>query len=113
MFEIIIFILFLTGLIFLFRGTNVSAIIGFICLGNAANLVIFGLSRPKLNSFPFYSKSGLIGEVLDPLPQALVLTAIVISFAIFFYLVSVAVKLLSEYNISSFDDMLDEGQDDE
>ena len=113
MFEIIISILFITGLTFLLRGTNFAVVIAFICLGNAANLILFGLSRPGLNSYPFYGEDGLIGNVSDPLPQALVLTAIVISFAIFFYLISMAVKLLSEYNIRSFDDLIDEGNGDE
>lgn len=110
MFESLVLFLFFSGLLYLFRGTVYSLVFGFILLGNGVNLVIFGLSKPTLNAFPFYTKNGGLPEnIADPVAQALVLTAIVISFSLFFYMIAVTIKLAKTYKVATFEDLKDEG----
>jgi len=109
-FELLVLFLCFSGLLYLFRGTVFSLVFGFILLGNGVNLVIFGLSRPKLNAFPFYAIDGSVAKsVADPVAQALVLTAIVISFSLFFYMIAVTIKLAKTYKVATFEDLNDEG----
>lgn len=58
-------------------------VIGLAVLGAAANLVLFGAGRVG-SALPAVVPPGqtLLGEAANPLPQALVLTAIVIGFAL-------------------------------
>ncbi len=61
----------------------VRIVIGLAVLGAAANLVLFGAGRVG-SALPAVVPPGqtLLGEAANPLPQALVLTAIVIGFAL-------------------------------
>lgn len=74
-------VLFGTGVYFLLRRSIVKLILGIIFLSNATNLLLFlagGLTLKK----PSFLKEAGTTEVADPLPQALVLTAIVIGFGV-------------------------------
>ena len=75
--------LYAAGLFMMLRRSAVKLIIGISLLGHAANLLIFtiaGLTRGSRRSLP----GGLTtaAAVADPMPQALILTAIVIGFAV-------------------------------
>jgi len=76
--------LYAAGLYMMMRRSIVKLIIGLFLLGHAANLLIFtvgGLTRGQ----PPLIKIGegtLTGNFADPLPQALILTAIVIGFGV-------------------------------
>ena len=81
----------LVGLLFgiacylILQASFVRILFGFILLSNAANLFILAMSgRPERKSAPVVK-----GEApyVDPLPQALILTAIVIGFGVIAYLV--------------------------
>ena len=76
--------LFATGLYLMLRRSIVKLIFGLVLLSHAANLLIFtagGLVRARP---PIIPKGELVlrAEFADPVPQALILTAIVISFAV-------------------------------
>jgi len=60
------------------------ALLGFVLLGTAANLTIFGAGRIGTMSPPLveYGAAALPAAAANPLPQALVLTAIVIGFGL-------------------------------
>lgn len=60
------------------RGRTFSVVLGLSLFGYAVNVFIFAMGRLWSNAQPI-----LVGDgpVADPLPQALVLTAIVIGFA--------------------------------
>ncbi len=67
---------------------------GFLLLSNAANLVLIGISGdPTDRVSPVVAKSGASGAHADPLPQALILTAIVIGFAVAAYLTVLIYRL--------------------
>lgn len=76
--------LYAAGLYMMMRRSMVKLIIGISLLSQAGNLLIFtsaGLTRahpPLIDG----SEGQLIAPYADPLPQALILTAIVIGFAI-------------------------------
>jgi len=81
---IIMAALFGAGVYAMLERSLTRVLIGFLLLGNATNLLLLiVMGAPGLA--PFY---GAEGEVSDPLPQALTLTAIVITFAISAFLLA-------------------------
>lgn len=72
-----------SGIWLLLRPRTFQVICGLCLLAYAVNMFIFGTGRPVVGSPPVMPKGGLIdaSSYTDPVPQALVLTAIVISFA--------------------------------
>ncbi len=76
--------LFAAGLYMMMRRSIVKLIIGLALLSHGVNLLIFtaaNLTRANPPIVPDGAKQPL-PPVADPLPQALILTAIVISFAV-------------------------------
>lgn len=76
--------LFASGIYLMLRRSIVKLIFGLALLSHAANLLIFtmgGLTRDKAPLIPM-GETTLVAPYADPLPQALILTAIVISFAV-------------------------------
>ncbi|MFD1858934.1 cation:proton antiporter [Aeromicrobium camelliae] len=79
------------GAVFLMMSRSfIRVVLGFVLLSHAANLLLFSTGGTSRRAEPL-GKS--LDPVLtaDPLPQAFVLTAIVISFAITIYLLSLAI----------------------
>jgi len=76
--------LYAAGLYLLLRRSIVKLLIGLALLGNAANLLIFTAAGLRRGDAPLVAAGALAPSqpVSDPLPQALVLTAIVIGFAV-------------------------------
>ena len=71
-----------SGIWLLLRPRTFQVIIGLSLLSYAVNLFIFGMGRLRVGAPPVLDPAaGDISRYADPLPQALVLTAIVISFA--------------------------------
>ncbi|RDI96337.1 cation:proton antiporter [Meiothermus sp. QL-1] len=71
------------GVYLMLRPHLIQFLIGFLVLGNAANLVIFTAGRLGSEFPPLVQRSGEVMEpIANPLPQALILTAIVIGFAL-------------------------------
>lgn len=68
----------------LMRRSMVKLIIGLILIGHASNLFIFTLGRLSKANPPIIPAGAEVidGPYADPLPQALILTAIVIGFGI-------------------------------
>jgi len=72
-----------SGVWLVLRPRTYQLVIGLALLSYAVNLFIFSIGRLRVNAPPVLEKSGPIDPTAytDPVPQALVLTAIVISFA--------------------------------
>jgi multicomponent Na+:H+ antiporter subunit C len=101
---ILIGLLYAAGVYMILRRSLVKLIIGLILLGNGANLLIFLLGNVVKGSPPIIDSAGkmLEGLYADPLPQALILTAIVISFG----LQSFAIILVKRaYKVVKTDDL--------
>jgi multicomponent K+:H+ antiporter subunit C len=69
------------GVWLLLRPRTYQVIIGLSLLSYAVNLFIFGVGGVKTNVPPILDEGGSAAHLADPVPQALVLTAIVIGFA--------------------------------
>ena len=69
------------GVWLILRPRSYQVIIGLSLLSYAVNLFIFGVGGVKSNVPPILTEGGDTSVLADPVPQALVLTAIVIGFA--------------------------------
>jgi multicomponent Na+:H+ antiporter subunit C len=92
MLAFIIGALYAAGIYMLLRRSLVKLLIGLAMLGHAANLLIFtaaGLQRARPPVIPAGAES-LSLPVADPLPQALILTAIVIGLGVIAFALALA-----------------------
>lgn len=83
-------ILVAAGIYLMLRARTFPVVLGLAMLGYAVNLYLFGMGRLGIGMPPII-KEGATGYV-DPLPQALVLTAIVIGFGMTAFAITLAVK---------------------
>ena len=76
-------ILTTSGVWLILRPRTYQLVIGLALLSYAINLFIFSMGRLRVNAPPVLDSSGAVdvSAYTDPVPQALVLTAIVIGFA--------------------------------
>lgn len=82
--AILVGVLYGAGIFMILRRSLVKVIIGLIFLGHAANLLIFTIGRVTKGIPAFIPEDAdkIVEPFADPLPQALILTAIVIGFGI-------------------------------
>jgi multicomponent Na+:H+ antiporter subunit C len=82
--AIITGILYAAGIYMMLRRSIVKLIIGIVLLGNGVNLLIFLLGRITKGKPPIIPEDAKVFQDIyaDPVPQALILTAIVISFGL-------------------------------
>jgi multicomponent K+:H+ antiporter subunit C len=82
------------GVWLLLRARTFDAVLGLTLISYAVNLFIFAMGRWKSGAAAMLAKgqNATLAEMADPLPQALVLTAIVISFAMTALLLALAVR---------------------
>lgn len=64
-------------------------VLGVVVLGNGVNLAVFTAGRVDGRAAAFVTEAGAPALAANPLPQALVLTAIVIGFALFVFALAV------------------------
>jgi multicomponent K+:H+ antiporter subunit C len=79
-----------TGVYLLLRPRSFDTILGLTLISYAVNLFIFSMGRLKVDAAPLVLPGAT--RWADPLPQALVLTAIVISFAMTALLLVLALR---------------------
>lgn len=70
-----------SGVWLLLRPRTFQVMIGLTLLSYAVNLFIVAMGRLRVGAAPIIEAAKTAADYADPLPQALVLTAIVISFA--------------------------------
>jgi multicomponent Na+:H+ antiporter subunit C len=92
------FILFCAGVYGLVAKKNlVKKIVGLVIMENAVNLFLILLGFRKDGEAPILEK-GLEGAVfVDPLPQAMILTSIVIGLGVVALLVAISVRIYEKY----------------
>jgi multicomponent Na+:H+ antiporter subunit C len=94
------FILFCIGIYAVLSKKNlIKIIVGLAISEYAANLFLILVGYKLGGRAPIYSPDETIlsGQMVDPLPQALVLTSIVIGLAITAFLVAIAMRLYEKY----------------
>lgn len=80
-------------------------VFGVMVLGHGANLVLLSASGDPRGKLP--PITGGDGVMVDPLPQALLLTAIVIGFAVVAFFISLVYRILSEGNSLQIEDLFE------
>ncbi len=97
------------GVYLMLRLRTFPVILGLALLSYAVNVFLFASGRLAIDMSPILSKYG-DGSYTDPLPQALVLTAIVISFGMTAVLVMISLGAFLEAENDRID--LDAGDED-
>ena len=93
------FLLFLVGLYgILTKRDLVKIILSIGIIGYAANLMLILFAYRNGSSYPILSEGNISKQMVDPLPQALVLTSIVIELGTTALLVALAIRLFEKYN---------------
>lgn len=80
--------------LFMQRGM-IRIVLGFVLISHAANLVLFAAGNTAFRGVS-YIGSGDPSQQADPLPQAFVLTAIVIAFSISMFMVTLAITTTTD-----------------
>lgn len=109
--ALLVGILFAAATWLILQRSFVRILFGFIVLSNAANLVVLAMSgSPDGRSAPIVGGVGMVGAeggepLVDPLPQALILTAIVIGFGVTAYLVMLLYRLFLDQDTTTVSGM--------
>lgn len=93
LFALIIGVLTTSGVYLLLRARTFPVVMGLTLLSYGVNLFLFASGRLATGQQPVI---GTTAQHTDPLPQALVLTAIVIGFAMTAFLVVLALRSLAD-----------------
>ena len=98
-------ILYSAGIFMMLRRSMVKLLLGLLLIGNGANILIFLMGELTKGKPPIIAsgETHFTGAYADPVPQALILTAIVISFA----LTAFAIILLKKVYVTTGSDDLD------
>lgn len=91
-------VLFCLGIYCILRKRNIiKIIIGVIILEYTVNLFFILTAYRVRGRAPIFSPEAKISNIVDPLPQALVLTAIIIGLATTLLLVAIAMRIYEKY----------------
>jgi multicomponent K+:H+ antiporter subunit C len=94
MLAILVGTLTASGVYLMLRARTFDLILGLTLIGYAVNLFIFLMGRIRINAAPIVDgqRAATLASYADPLPQALVLTAIVIGFALTAVMLVIALR---------------------
>ncbi len=95
------------GVYLLLERSLTRVVLGFLLIGNGVNLLILIMGGPS-GFAPIYDDSLDPSEYNDPLPQALILTAIVITFAVSAFLLALIYR---SWRLANVDDVADDADD--
>ena len=101
--SILVGVMTASAVYLLLRARTFPVVLGLSLLGYAVNIFLFASGRLTLDSAPLVEHG--LARLPDPLPQALVLTAIVIGFGMTAFLVVLALRALHDLG----DDHVDRG----
>lgn len=97
---------FVSGVYLLLERSLTRVLLGFILMGNGANL-IFLVAGGRAGTPPILGQSE-VQEMSDPLPQAMVLTAIVITLGLTAFILSMAYR---SWQLNKHDEVQDDLED--
>lgn len=106
--SILVGALFAAALYTMLRRSIVRLAIGLTLLAHAANLLIFTVSGVSRSGPPIVAEGeqAPIGAFSDPVPQALILTAIVISFGVLAFLLVLVKRAYQTVGSDDIDEMV-------
>ena len=103
--AIVVGLFFTTGIYLMLSPRFVRILLGVSIFGNAVNLLIFTSGRLTEGAPPVLDRVASSSEAANPLPQALILTAIVISFSVFAFLLVLAFRAYQSLDTDDVDEM--------
>lgn len=108
-FALLVGAFFVSAIYLMLSRRTVRILLGIVILGNAVNLLIFTSGRLTIAAPPIIpaSEPTVTQAVANPLPQALILTAIVISFSLFAFLLVLSYRAFQELGTDDVDEMRD------
>lgn len=86
-------------------------VLGVAIIGNAINMAVITAGRFGLQGAAFVDAAGASGGVANPLPQALVLTAIVIGFGLFVFALAMLLRVWRSHGSCEADRVTAHGED--
>jgi multicomponent Na+:H+ antiporter subunit C len=105
--AILVGVLFGISTYLLLKKSFVRILFGFVMLSNATNLFILSMSgEPEGKRAPILGEGS--GPAVDPLPQALVLTSIVIGFGLTIYLIMLLYRIFLDSKTTNADTLFRE-----
>lgn len=105
--ALLVGVMFATATYLVLQRSFVKILFGFLILTNAANLLVLATSgRPDGKQAPVVLDAN--APMVDPLPQALILTAIVIGFGVAAYLVFLLYRLFLDQQTTNAAELFDE-----
>ncbi|RLQ87514.1 Na+/H+ antiporter subunit C [Notoacmeibacter ruber] len=105
--SVVVGLLFAAAIYLMLSLHTIRILLGVVLLGNAVNLLIFTAGRFRSEVPPIIAPDAYApaGDVANPLPQALILTAIVISFSFFVFLLVLAYRAYQDLGTDDSDKM--------
>lgn len=106
-FSILVGIFFSVAIYLMLSRHSIRILLGIAILGNAVNLLLFTAGRLTREVPPIIpaGMDSLPAGAANPLPQALILTAIVISFSFFCFLLVLTWRAFQELQTDDTDEM--------
>lgn len=105
--ALLIGLLFAAAIYMMLRRSIVKLVIGLVLLSHAINLLIFTVGRTTRGAPPLIGADAtqLTGLFADPVPQALILTAIVISFGVQAFALVLVKRVFQTRNTGDLNEM--------
>lgn len=100
-------VLYACGVYLLLERSMTRVLLGFLLVGNATNLLILIMAGTP-GAAPIVADGVRTDEMTDPLPQALILTAIVITFAVSAFLLALIYR---SWRLGKRDELADDASD--
>ena len=95
---ILCFVLFSIGLFAVVRKRNIiKMIIGIGIMEYAVNLFLILIGYCKEGRAPIFAEGQTVNNIVDPIPQAMVLISIVLGLVLALFLVAVAIRIYENY----------------
>ncbi len=110
--AILVGVMFGVSTYLLLNKSFVRILFGFVLLTNAGNLFILSMSgNPDNKRSPVLAEGS--GPIVDPIPQALLLTAIVIGFGLTIYLIMLLYRIFLDEKTTNVETLFKPEPDDE
>lgn len=100
-------VLYATGVYLMLERSLTRVLLGFLLVANATSLLLLIMAGPN-GLAPILNDGTETGQIADPLPQAFVLTAIVITFGVSAFLMALIYR---SWRLSKADEVVDDAED--
>ena len=100
-------VLYAAGIYLLLERSMTRVLLGFLLVGNATNLLLITMVG-KVGSAPIVEDGVTAADMTDPMPEALILTAIVITFGVSAFLMALIYRSWRLERDDDLDDDLDD-----